>query len=82
MSQHHFVVMYDTETKQWDWFQELEEGAFPSGGVYSTELQEWLKPSASEHLMDMDTKASEQLGLGIRFLNYCEDKDVRLKSNR
>jgi len=39
--QYHFVIMFDEETKQWDFDIDNEEVAFNNGTIYNKETQEW-----------------------------------------
>ena len=38
--QYHFVIMFDEETKQWDFDIDNEEVAFNNGTIYNKETQE------------------------------------------
>ena len=39
--QYHFVIMFDEETKQWDFDIDNEEVAFNNGTIYNIETGEW-----------------------------------------
>jgi len=39
--QYHFMIMFDEETKQWDFDIDNEEVAFNNGTIYNKETEEW-----------------------------------------
>jgi hypothetical protein len=39
--QYHFVIMFDDETKEWDFDIDGEEIAFSSGTIYNDETKSW-----------------------------------------
>ena len=41
MSKHHFLVMFDSETKTWEWDAETETAKFPDGTIWDDHKQEW-----------------------------------------
>ena len=67
MSQHHFIVVYDTELG-WSWDTEVEEARF-SGTIYLPESNEWVSSSHTEGISERDNEASDQLCQAIRVMN-------------
>jgi len=43
MSKHHFVVMFDSETKEWIWDTETETAKFPDGTIWDEVKKEWYR---------------------------------------
>ena len=43
MSNHHFVVMFDSETKEWIWDTETETAKFPDGTIWDEVKKEWYR---------------------------------------
>ena len=43
MSNHHFVVMFDSETKKWIWDTETETAKFPDGTIWDEVKKEWYR---------------------------------------
>ena len=41
MKQHHFVVVFDEQTKAWSWDTGTEEARFEDGTIYNTATDEW-----------------------------------------
>lgn len=67
MSQHHFIVVYDTE-KGWEWDTESEEARFGKS-IYLPESDEWVSSSHNDEIMDRDNEASDQLCQALRVMN-------------
>lgn len=67
MSQHHFIVVYDTELG-WSWDTEVEEARF-SGTIYLPESNEWVGSMYDEQTNERDNEASDQLCQAIRVMN-------------
>jgi hypothetical protein len=59
---YHFVIMFDEETKQWDFDIDNEEVAFNSGTIYNKETKEWEFGYEGDGVYnDTDRKLAEQL---------------------
>lgn len=41
MSKHHFILMFDSESKTWEWDAETESAKFPDGTIWDEHKQEW-----------------------------------------
>ena len=65
MSQHHFIVVYDTE-RGWSWDTETEEARF-QGTIFND--GEWVNSAHNQEIMDRDNEASDQLCQAIRVMN-------------
>lgn len=68
MSQHHFVLQYDTKTSEWIWDTDTEESNF-KGCIYLDDLDVWTNSSYSTEIYDMDNSLSDDLGKAINYLN-------------
>lgn len=69
-SQHHFIVMYDAESKEWVWDTDTEEAVFTNGGaIFLPDKGEWTNSSDTEELNDIDTEVSTNLSKAIALLN-------------
>lgn len=44
MAQHHYIIMFDDETKEWSHDTESEEVRFPDGTIWSNEDSTWFFP--------------------------------------
>ena len=74
-SQHHFIIMYDTETKTWEWDTDTEEAVFTNGGaIFLPDEREWANSSHTEEINEMDNELSTQLGKAIALLNEQKGK--------
>lgn len=67
MSQHHFIVVYDTE-RGWSWDTEVEEAHF-DGTIYLPQERKWVNSSHTEEINERDTEASDQLCQALRVMN-------------
>jgi len=47
MSQHHFIVQFDSDTGEFTWDTEVEENLFKYGAIYLPEVDEWTKPNTN-----------------------------------
>lgn len=76
MSKHHYVVEYDTDRKRWDWSPEVEERVFDHATIYTDKSGiGWVHDEASWHgLKELDEQVGERLSIGLRFLNYYENR--------
>jgi hypothetical protein len=60
MSQHHFVIEYDSKTSDWSWDIETEMAVFPNGAVYDE--GEWVRPSHTPEITLIDNDISDTVG--------------------
>lgn len=70
MRQWHYLLMYDTETKEWYHDVETESDNFPSGMVFDSELNQWVNEYVGdgEFLKDTDFLTGE-INSALSFLN-------------
>ena len=66
-SQHHFVVVFNTNTKEWSWDPSVEEDHF--SGTILLDEGTWVSSGYSESINDTDTEASETLCKMLRIMN-------------
>lgn len=60
--QYHFVIMFDEETKQWDFDIDNEEVAFNNGTIYNNRTKGWEYGYAGNgKYVGMEDKLSTQL---------------------
>ena len=71
MTQHSFVVTYDTETKKWDWDVDTEMTRFDTGTIWDG--KDWHRSGDNPKLGEMDTDIGENLWRGLRFMNWHEE---------
>ena len=70
MSKHHFLVMFDSETKTWEWDAETESAKFPDGTIWDDEKQEWYSGYLGDGGYDpIDDKISEYFPTVIETLD-------------
>ena len=70
MSKHHFLVMFDSETKTWEWDAETETAKFPDGTIWDEEKQEWYSGYLGDGGYDpIDDKISEYFPTVIETLD-------------
>jgi hypothetical protein len=70
MSKHHFLVMFDSETKNWEWDAETETAKFPDGTIWDDEKQEWYSGYLGDGGYDpIDDKISEYFPTVIETLD-------------
>jgi hypothetical protein len=70
MSKHHFLVMFDSETKTWEWDAETETAKFPDGTIWDDEKQEWYSGYLGDGGYDpIDDKISEYFPTVIETLD-------------
>ena len=70
MSKHHFLVMFDSETKTWEWDAETETARFPDGTIWDDEKQEWYSGYLGDGGYDpIDDKISEYFPTVIETLD-------------
>lgn len=67
MSQHHFIIQYDTHSKEWAWDIESEQARFTEGSIYADE--KWVGNTYTESIQSIDNELAEDLGLVINQLN-------------
>lgn len=69
MSEHHFLIKYDTKSNAWDWSVETEMAHFPNGTIWLEDKELWTKNNYNKALQDIDDNLAESLGLAIHGLN-------------
>lgn len=70
MSKHHFLVMFDSETKTWEWDAETESARFPDGTIWDEEKNEWYSGYLGDGGYDpIDDKISEYFPTVIETLD-------------
>lgn len=42
MAEHHYIIKFDDETKEWSQDTDSEEARFPDGTIWDERKQEWL----------------------------------------
>lgn len=68
--QYHFVIMFDEETKQWDFDIDNEEVAFNNGTIYNKETFAWEFGYEGEGVYnDTDRKLTERLTTQLKKWN-------------
>jgi hypothetical protein len=68
MSQHHFLIKYDTSNKEWSWDIETEMTLLPDS-IYLPEEDKWVKPNYNKRIETMDNDLCERVGYGLHYLN-------------
>jgi hypothetical protein len=68
MSQHHFLIKYDTDVKEWSWDIETEMAVLPSS-IYLPQEDMWAKPTYSKRIETLDNDLCEQVSYGLNYLN-------------
>lgn len=70
MTQHHFVIAYDTETKLWSWDTDQEELRFDDGTIYNQATEEWSSGYLGDGKYDeSDSDLATILQTNIRAMN-------------
>lgn len=70
MTQHHFVIAYDTETKLWSWDTDQEELRFDDGTIYNEQTKEWSSGYLGDGEYDeSDSDLATILQTNIRAMN-------------
>lgn len=59
--QHHYVVMFDTETNEFSIDYDSASARFVDGTVYNPQLQVWNAAYSPEELNELDTAISDKL---------------------
>ena len=73
MSQHHFLVKYDTEAKTWECDIETEMAVLPKS-IYLPQDDIWVKPSYNKRIETLDNDICERVSYGLHYLNEKENK--------
>lgn len=74
MAKHHYVIEYDTIKSRWDWSPQVEEQVFNHKTILSV-VGEWLPDDVdTKGQMKPDIDIGERLSLGLRFLNYYDER--------
>ena len=69
MAQHNFVMEYDSVAKNWSWNVQTEHAVFVGKTIYIPETNEWVKPSETALLVDMDNVLADEIGSAVDYLN-------------
>lgn len=75
MSQHHYIIQFDTDTRKWTWDWDSEDTRFPDGTIYLPEFDnKWtdlsdLDPQLNQVLGKVDESASKAVVGFISLLN-------------
>lgn len=69
MATHNFVLEYDSAEKNWAWNTATEHAVFQGKAIYVPEVNEWVAPSHSKVLVDMDNILADEIGSAIEHLN-------------
>jgi hypothetical protein len=72
MATYHYVVEYDTDKKRWDWSPNTEHAQFGSKTVYDRNMG-WVSYE-DESVKPMDEQLNKRLHLGMKFLNYYDER--------
>jgi len=73
VSQHHFLIRYDSETKLWEWDIDTEMSVLPQS-VYLPESNTWVKPTHSKRVEELDNNLCDRVGFGLNYLNTKQQK--------
>jgi hypothetical protein len=79
MSEHHFVITFDSVKKKWSWNVDTETSAFPEGTIYLN--NKWVRSGTLDQdgeTYNLDELASDVLGSVIQLMNtmYENEKPV------
>ena len=84
MSEHHFIVKFDSVNKKWSWDVDTEVSAFPEGTIYLNNKWERSGDITETDIYNLDELASDVLGGAIQLMNtmfmdkpVVEDKIVK-----
>lgn len=75
MSQHHFIIQFDSKEGEFSWAVETEQAVFPDGAIYLPESERWVRSninnldSETETASVIDNTASETIGHVVNLLN-------------
>lgn len=72
MAIYHYVVEYDTEKKRWSWSADTENARFGEETIYDKNM-EWISYE-DESVKAMDERLNKRLHLGLKFLNYYDER--------
>ena len=72
MSEHHFLINYDTKTSEWGWSVETEMSHFQEGTIWLDDEQKWVKNKYSKDIQTLDDNLADELGSAIHLLNKKE----------
>ena len=68
MSQHHYLIKYDSETKEWEWDIETEMAVLPES-IYLPQEDMLVKPSINKRIETLDNDICERVSYGLHYLN-------------
>jgi len=72
MATYHYVVEYDTDKKRWDWSADTERAKFGKNTIYDRNMG-WVSYD-EENVKPLDERLNKRLHLGLRFLNYYDER--------
>ena len=72
MTTYHYVVQYDTDTKRWEWSPNTEHAHFDDKTIYDRNMG-WVSYE-DESVKPMDEQLNKRLHLGMKFLNYYDER--------
>jgi len=59
--QHHYIVVFDTDTNEFSIDYDSASVRFVDGTVYDTQSETWTAPYSPESLNQLDTEISDRL---------------------
>ena len=76
MTQHHIVVFYDTDIKEWDIDYDGTETRFPEGAIWDDKREKWINlNSASKVIADVDGSIYNSLNTILEGANNNSSSD-------
>lgn len=78
MSQHHFIIKYDTNTERWTWDTDQEERRFKGGSILLPDGS-WVNSSDSPVINEIDESASNVLNAMLGLANHLSSNSLDMK---
>jgi len=75
MSEHHFVIKYNSTTKEWEWDYDTEVSSFDGKAIFLEDKGEWVSSAHTDELSALDSELCDKLGYAIFGLNNLEKVD-------
>jgi hypothetical protein len=72
MSEHHFLINYDTNTSEWGWSVETEIAHFQDGTIWLDDEKKWVKNNYRKDIQTLDDNLADDIGSAINRLNKKE----------
>jgi hypothetical protein len=72
MAIYHYVVEYDTDKKRWGWGADTENARFAKHTIYDHNMG-WVSYEDKD-FKAMDERLNKRLHLGLRFLDYYDER--------